>query len=59
MTSVPMRACAAAVLASIVSACQPTDRVITVGGDEPYLSGTPQYAPDDPCKGVVPQLCPR
>ncbi|WP_211322747.1 hypothetical protein [Palleronia aestuarii] len=19
----------------------------------------PQYAPDDPCKGVVPQMCPR
>ena len=59
MTSVPRRAAAAAVLAMSAGACQPTDRVITVGGDAPYLSGTPGYAPDDPCKGVVPELCPN
>ncbi len=62
MISVPKRAVAAAILAFGAAACQPTDRVITVGADGSggsYLSGTPEYAPDDPCKGVVPELCPR
>lgn len=63
MTSVPTRAVAAALLAVLAAACQPTDGVIMVGAGEAgggdYLTGTPEYAPDDPCRGVVPQLCPR
>ncbi len=55
MTFVPGRPLCAGLLLLAAAACQPAgDRVVTVGGP-----GTPQYAPDDPCKGVVPQLCPR
>lgn len=44
-------------LAAGLAGCGPAipDDVVGPGAPEPT---SPAYAPDDPCKGVVPQLCP-
>ncbi len=57
MLHVPEKAALAGLLILYAAACQPnaTDRVVSVGD----RMGPPAYAPDDPCKGVVPELCPR
>ncbi|CAM4188439.1 hypothetical protein [Palleronia rufa] len=43
------------VMAALVAGCVDTAGVPTSVID----ASEPQYAPDDPCKGVVPELCPR
>lgn len=53
MTQLPARIAAVLCLALLGAACQP----IPQDGGVSETPGGPQYAPDDPCKGVVPQLC--
>ena len=53
MKQLPPRLAAVLCLALFGAACQP---VPEDGGVSQAPNG-PAYAPDDPCKGVVPQLC--
>ena len=53
MTQLPARIAAVLCLALFAAACQP----IPEDGRVSLRPGGPAYAPDDPCKGVVPELC--
>lgn len=42
-------------MAALVAGCAGTAGV----SNNVIVASEPQYAPGDPCKGVVPELCPR
>lgn len=53
MTQLPARLVAVLCLALFGAACQPVPQ----DGAVSQQPGGPAYEADDPCKGVVPQLC--